>query len=351
VRDKILKIFDRHKTVGALFTNAKEIFYLTGAEFGGFWLLVLKDKIYVIYQEMIENQIKEYFSEQDVRIIKTRQSFHNSLVEIVKQNKIGALLVDPKYTNALDFISINKVLNSEGIRVIEKISVLDNMRLVKSTNEIKNLKKACQIASEICDTVKRELKPGISEIDIYYRILELFAKNQVKESFSPIIASGANSANPHHVSSKRKIAENDIVVIDMGCLYNNYCSDLTRTYFLGKAESGICKKVWNTVKNSQNAVLKEIKAGLPISWADKTARSIIETEGYKENFTHASGHGIGIEIHEMPLLSSNAKGVFLTHMAVTVEPGIYIRGEFGVRIEDTILIKENGCEILTSAEY
>ncbi|MDR1784463.1 MAG: M24 family metallopeptidase [Endomicrobium sp.] len=355
MRDKISKILNNYQTCGILFTNKKEIFYVTGAEFDGFWLLLLKSKIYIVCQRMIKSQVKEYFSKQDIYqdiYIKYKDSsFYKIVTEILKQNKISTLLIDPKYMNAVDFILINKNLNHEKISVVKKIDILNNIRLVKNINEIKNLKKACQIASQICNTIKYELKPGLSELDIHYKILELFARNRVIESFSPIVASGINSANPHHKSSNRKIAENDIVVIDIGCIYNNYCSDLTRTYFLGKPHNNSHKKVWSIVKNSQNAVLKKIKSGLPISWADKTARNIIEAAGYKENFIHSTGHGIGIEIHETPSLTSNTKGVFLTHMTVTVEPGIYIEREFGVRIEDTILIKKNDCEVLTSAEY
>lgn len=351
MKDKILKILDKYQTDSILFTNNKEIFYITGAEFDGFWLLFLKNKTYLICQKMIENQAKEYFNKQNLYIECTDLSFYKTVAEILKQNKIKALLIDPKYINAENFILINESLNHEKIDIIKKIGILDDVRLVKNTNEIKNLKKACQITSEICNTIKYELKPGLSELDIHYRILELFAKNRVLESFSPIVASGMNSANPHHKSSNRKIAENDIIVIDMGCTYNNYCSDLTRTYFLGKPNNSNYKKVWDIVKNSQNGVLKEIKSGLEISWADKIARNIIETAGYKENFIHSTGHGIGIEIHEIPSLTLNTKGVFLTNMVVTVEPGIYIEREFGIRIEDTILIKENGCEVLTSAEY
>ncbi|GMO67763.1 MAG: aminopeptidase P family protein [Endomicrobiia bacterium] len=351
MKDKVSEILDKYQTDSILFTNNKEIFYITGAEFDGFWLLFLKNKTYLICQKMIENQVKEYFSKQDIYIKCTDLSFHKTVAEILKQNKINTLLIDLKYMNAANFILINESLNYKKIDVIKKIGILDDIRLVKNINEIKNLKKACQIASEICNTIKYELKPGLSELDIHYRILELFAKNRVLESFSPIVASGVNSANPHHKSSNRKIAKNDIIVIDMGCICNNYCSDLTRTYFLGKPDNSNYKKVWNIVKNSQNVVLKKIKSGLAISWADKTARNIIEAAGYKENFIHTTGHGIGIEIHETPSLALNTKGVFLTDMAVTVEPGIYIEREFGIRIEDTILIKENGCEVLTSAEY
>ncbi|GMO55128.1 MAG: Xaa-Pro peptidase family protein [Candidatus Endomicrobiellum trichonymphae] len=350
MKEKILKkILGKYQTESILFTNVKETSYLTGAEFDGFWLLNAKDNTHIICSKMIENQIMEYFGKQNIRM-HTESPLYKTVVKILKQDKINSLLINPKYMNAADFILINENLSHEKINLIKKTGVLDSLRITKGTVEVENLKKACQIVSEVCNTVKEELKPGLSEIDIHYRVIELFAKNRVTESFIPIIASGANSANPHHRSSNRKIIENDIVMMDIGCMYNGYCSDLTRTYFLDKINDKQ-KKIWNIVKSSQNAVLKEIKAGLPLSWADKTARNIIEAAGYKDKFIHTTGHGVGIEIHEMPLLAPNAEGVFLTHMAVTVEPGIYIEGEFGVRIEDTILIKENGCEMLTSAVY
>jgi len=349
MKDKISKIFNKHQIDCVLFTNTKEIFYLTDAEFDGFWLLIVKDKIYAICSKMTKSQIKEHFTGQDIYIW-VGVHFHKTVLEILKKNKTNALLIDSRYMNATDFILISETLCQEKINIIKKVGILDTLRLVKTASEIENLRKACQIASKICDIIKNELKFRASELDIHYRILELFAKNRVTESFNPIVASGTNSANPHHRSSNRKIAENDIVLIDMGCTYNGYCSDLTRTYFLGNI-SDKYKRVWNVVKSSQNAVLKEIKAGVPINWADKTARNVIETAGHKENFIHSTGHGIGIEIHEIPSLASNAEGIFLMHMAVTVEPGIYIEREFGVRIEDTILIKENGCEVLTSAAY
>jgi Xaa-Pro aminopeptidase len=245
---------------------------------------------------------------------------------------------------------MSKNLSLKKINIIKKIGILDNMRLVKNLDEIKNLRKACQIASKVCNVVKKELKPGLTELDIHYRVLELFAKNQVTESFTPIIASGKNSSHPHHRSSIREITENDIVMIDIGCIYNGYCSDLTRTYFLGKID-GEYTKVWNIIRNTQIAIFKKIKSELPVSCIDKTTRDIIEMAGYKDKFIHDVGHGVGIEIHEKPFLTLNANGILFTHMIVAIEPGIYIENKFGVRIEDTILIKKNNCEILTLAEY
>jgi Xaa-Pro aminopeptidase len=349
MREKILKILDKYQTDSILFTGVKETSYLTGAEFDGFWLLSTKDRTHILCSKMTENQIREYFGGQDIHI-HTELPLHKTVAKILKQDKINALLINPKYMNAANFISINEILSHEKINLIKKTDILDSLKIIKNPVEIKNLKKACQIVSEVCNTVKGELKPGLSEIDIHYRVIELFVKNRVTESFTPIIASGTNSANPHHRSSNRKLIENDMVMIDIGCIYDGYCSDLTRTYFLDRI-NGKQKRIWDIVKGSQNAVLKEIKAGLSVSWADKTVRDIIEATGYGDNFIHITGHGVGTEIHEMPSLAPNAEGVFLAHMTVAVEPGIYIKGEFGVRIEDTILIKENGCEVLTSAVY
>jgi Xaa-Pro aminopeptidase len=354
MKRKILKIFKKYQIESVLFTNVKEIFYLTEAKFNGFWILIIRNKAYIIHQKMIENQIKKYFSGKANKItytlVTTKLPLYKTIPKILKRNKINNLLVDLKYTNALDLALISESLGKEKIDVTKKIGVLDNVRLVKTTFEIKNIKMACKIASEACNVIKNELRAGLTEIDIHYRVLELFAKKHVSKSFSPIVASGTNSANPHHISSKKKISENDIVIIDIGCLYNGYCSDLTRTYFLGRI-SADRRRVWDIVKIAQDTILKKIKPGVPISYSDKVVRSVIATSGYKRNFIHNTGHGVGIEIHEMPLLSSDAAGVFLANSTVTIEPGVYIKGKFGVRIEDTILLTKNGCVVLTSANY
>lgn len=298
---------------------------------------------------MIENQVREYFSGKEVHIY-IGVPFTQTIAKILQENGESSILIDSKYVSAFDYLTLNSKLSQQKIVLEAKAGLCDELRVIKSEQEITDLREACRIVSAVCETVKKELKPGLSEIDLHYRIIELFAENKVKESFTPIVAAGKNSANPHHASSDYKIKEDDTVMMDIGCIYKGYCSDLTRTYYLGKI-NGKFRKIWDIVKESQSAVLKDIKAGLPVSWADKTARTVIDAAGYKNNFIHTTGHGVGIEIHEMPSLSSNAEGVFLRGMAVTVEPGVYINNEFGVRIEDTIIITDTGCEILTSAAY
>ncbi|MDR1941561.1 MAG: M24 family metallopeptidase [Endomicrobium sp.] len=349
MKNKINELAQKNSADNILFTGKAETFYLSAAEFDGFWILALKDEIYALCSKMTQNQVKEFFSGQDVKIY-AGDSLSKSVVEILKEKRVCVLTVDSKYMSASDFLLIKSRLEAENISLFVKHAITDAIRIVKSAAEIEKLKKACSIVSEVCDQIREEVKPGLCELDIHYRILELFAKNKVKESFTPIVAAGKNSANPHHASSNYKISQNDIIMTDIGCIYEGYCSDLTRTYFLGNI-NGVQKTVWDTVKNAQSAAINEIKAGRPICQADAAARKIIEAAGYKDNFIHTTGHGVGIEIHEMPSLAANAEGVFLTHMAVTVEPGIYIEGKFGVRIEDTVCVTQSGCEILTSAKY
>ena len=349
--EKIKKIQEKYQSENLLFTDRKETFYLCNADFDGFWLAVRKDEIFAVCSKMVENQVSEFFEKAALPVkVVAKTPLSDSVAEIFGEKGEKTLLTDANLVSAANFIVLQQKLAGKQVKLTAKTGILDSLRLVKTQKEIENIRISCKIISKICDTVKKELKPGISELGIHFRIMELLAQNKVKESFTPIVAAGANSANPHHASSNYKLRENDAVMIDLGCFYNGYASDLTRTFYLGKI-SGKFKTIWDIVKDSQSAVLKEIKAGLPLSWADKTARQVLEKAGYVDKFLHTTGHGLGIEIHEMPSLGANAEGFFLTNMAVTVEPGVYLNGEFGVRIEDTIIITEKGCEVLTSAEY
>ncbi|MCL2485077.1 MAG: aminopeptidase P family protein [Endomicrobia bacterium] len=349
MKEKIAKLYEKYKTDAFVFANKTETFYLSGAQFDGFWILAVKDEIFVLCSKMIENQVKEYFGKKGIHIY-IGMPFEKSVYKILKDKNIKNVTADASYMTAEDFFDLSDNLKKLNIKLFRKNGILNDLRIVKTDQEAEYIKESCRIVSKICNIIKKELKPGITEIDVHYRIMELFALNNVKESFTPIVASGSNSANPHHASSNRKIAKNDIVMIDLGCVYKGYCSDLTRTYYLGKINHKFAE-IFEIVKKSQDSVIKNIKAGLPFSWADKTARNIISSYGYKDKFIHTTGHGIGIEIHEIPSLSSNAEGVFLQNTAITVEPGIYLEGKFGVRIEDTVIVTENGCEVLTSASY
>ena len=246
------------------------------------------------------------------------------------------LLTDKLKKNKVSVFADNKT-------VLEK-------RKIKSKEEIKNIKKACDIVSEVFETVKKKVVSGMTELDIHFKIEEEFAKKHVIQSFKTIVASGPNSANPHHVSGNRKIQKNDIVLIDMGCVYNGYCSDLTRTFFVGREDKNK-RKVWDIVKKAHDNALENVKQDMKASDIDLFARDTIKQTGYDKNFIHTTGHGVGLDIHEAPVIGSKSKDILKEGMIITIEPGIYLDKKFGVRIEDTVLVTKNGYKVLTSAKY
>ena len=191
------------------------------------------------------------------------------------------------------------------------------------------------------------LKNRISENEIAFKIEEYFARNGTRPAFLPIVASGPNSAWPHHVSSSRSVRADDVVLIDLGCTYNGYCSDLTRTFFLGKINK-LRQKVKGLVKKAHDTALQDIRPGKAAREIDRASRDVISKGGYGDFFIHTTGHGLGVTVHEPPRISSLNQSKLKAGMVITVEPGIYLPGEFGVRIEDTVLITNKGREVLTS---
>ena len=165
-------------------------------------------------------------------------------------------------------------------------------------------------------------------------------------SFDTIVASGYRGALPHGVASDKVIEQGDMITLDFGAYYRGYCSDITRTFAIGEPDPKM-RDIYNIVLNSQIKAINEIKAGMTVAEADALSRDYIESHGYGDAFGHSLGHGIGFDIHEGPLLSKNAIGIIQVNNCVTIEPGIYVDGLGGVRIEDDILITENGCEVFT----
>lgn len=337
------------KNISLLLTNNKNIFYLTGATFDGFWLLIHKNKFIVITSQMIFGQVKQHFKNKaNIFVIKT--SFSDELIEICKKYKIKNLSIDATDLDYSLFQILNTKLQKNKIAVRADTDTFSKRRIIKNKQEIKNIQKACIIVSEVFETVKKSIVPGMTELDIHFKIEEEFAKRHVVQSFKTIVASGPNSANPHHISGNRKIQQNDIVLIDMGCIYKGYCSDLTRTFFIGK-QNNQQTKIWNIVKLAHDKALTNVKQNIKASDIDLFAREEIKKEGYGKNFIHTTGHGVGLNIHEAPSVSSKSKDILKESMVITIEPGIYLDKKFGVRIEDTVLVTKKGYKVLTTAKY
>ena len=250
--------------------------------------------------------------------------------------------------NNLTYKQFKNLKKKLKIKLIPTKTIIENLRIIKDKNEIKNIKKAVSLTKKAFKFIKKQLKSGKIEKQIAWQMEKFFKENGTDQlAFPIIVASGFNSAVPHHQASNRKLKKNDIVLIDAGCKINGYCSNMTRTFFIGKPRPE-WKKVYEIVKSSQQKTLQKVqpltrnpKGGLnPISanQLDKIARSHIKSCGYGKYFIHGLGHGIGLDIHEKPYISPKSKQTLRSCMAFTIEPGIYIPGKFGVRIEDVVIL-------------
>ena len=226
---------------------------------------------------------------------------------------------------------------------------IDHLRMIKDEEEIRNIKKATNIASKCYNHILDFVKPGMKEITVSNEMIRYMKEEGAsKEAFDFIVASGKRGAMPHGTASNKTIKEGEFVTLDYGCVYNGYCSDITRSFMVGEASKEM-KKIYNIVKKAQMLAVKAVKAGVRASDIDKVARDYITSKGYGKYFSHSTGHGVGIEVHDPIAISKNSDLVLEENMVITIEPGIYIPSLGGIRIEDDVLVNKDGCEILTKA--
>ncbi len=228
-----------------------------------------------------------------------------------------------------------------AVSFVDGSSLMEEIRQIKDPEEAALLKKSSEIADEVAREIMTYIKPGLTEGDIARRIKALFLEKGAEDiAFEPIVASGPNSSMPHYNGYSRRIQQQDIIVLDFGGRYQGYCSDMSRTVFIGEPTDKQ-RSVYEIVLRANLAAEELVKEGIKASEVDKRARDIIKEAGYGEHFLNRTGHGIGTAIHEAPYIKENNDTLLQEGMAFSVEPGIYIAGEFGIRIEDIVLV-ENG---------
>lgn len=236
-----------------------------------------------------------------------------------------------------------------GALLVSTKAAVDFLSIIKDKGEIELIQKAVDIADIAFDRILGYVKPGLRELEVCAELeYQMKMLGADKPAFDTIVASGYRSAYPHGVASKKKIAPGDFVTFDFGASYNGYVSDITRTIIMGKATSRQ-KKIYNLVLKAQLAAIKKIKPGADGKLIDAAARNIIDRAGFKKNFGHGTGHGIGIYVHVQPSLGPKSIDSMKTGMIVTVEPGIYIAGWGGVRIEDDVLVTNKGARVMNKA--
>ena len=318
--------------------------YLTGFPAGESWLLVLPKKSFYITDFRYIEEAKKGLP-KSVTVYRYEKSVFKSVFELARKYKVKNLGFDDRHVSLSFFKRLQKEC-PKGIKLIVKNGLVENLRQVKTKQEISYIRKALQIHDQAYQYLRPFIKPGTSEKELFAKLEGFVKAKGVGFSFTPIIASGPNSALPHAKVTDRRFQRNDVVLIDMGIDYKGYKSDLTRMVFLGKIPQ-LVRDVNAKVKSAQLKAIAKIRAGVKASDVDYEARNYLAKNHLAKYFGHSLGHGVGLEIHEDPRLSSANTDVLQENVVITVEPAVYIPNKFGIRIEDMVVVTKTGCEVLS----
>ncbi|MEG2708583.1 MAG: Xaa-Pro peptidase family protein [Vagococcus sp.] len=328
-----------------LITSPYNLRYLTGfTGTTGVALIGLEEAFFITdfrYTEQAAKQCVGY------EIVKNVGPILEVVADLVESKTIENLAFEESFVAFKQYVELETLLEVDLIPVS---GMIEELREIKDESEIAIVEKACEIADKAFSHILTYIKPGMTEIqvanelDFYMRSLGASGV-----SFETIVASGLRSAMPHGVASDKVIEQGDMITIDFGCYYNGYVSDMTRTISLGEPSDKL-REIYGIVKEAQQRVLDAAKPGMSGIELDAIARDYIASKGYGEAFGHSTGHGIGLEIHEGPNVSKLAEKAFVPGNIITNEPGIYLPGIGGVRIEDDMLVTENGIKRLTHSE-
>ena len=327
---------------GLIISNPVNIKYLTGIDAEGTLLLTRKDNIFITDGRYIEH-VHSILTLYDEIIV---YDIHDVSIDDYENffmfcENVGFEEYYVTYADYKELIRKYKINN-----LVETEHVIERQRMIKDKDEISNIEKACEITDNCFSYLLTYIKPGMTEKQIAEEIEEYYRERTDGLAFETIVASGENTSMPHAVPTDRKIQEQDIITIDMGCIVNGYCSDMTRTFFVGSVPEYV-KPVYDLVLKNEVQTIEEMKDGESTRLLTKMVENDFKLNGY--DLIHSLGHGVGMEIHEAPYINYRTDTQLKENMVVTDEPGIYITGKFGVRIEDTVQITKFGCISLTKS--
>ena len=325
-----------------LVTKDVNVSYLSGFAGDDAIIVVTPGRAFFITDSRYIEEAGDSIKGFEIRLAK--RSLYEGIKEIAdgcKLKRIGFESMDLPYEVANRLKSL--LARSELIPVKDLVEAL---RAVKDPEEIRLIRGSIALTKKVLVRIKPFIKPGITEESLARKIEIEFLSAGARPSFDIIVAAGANSSKPHAVPTSNKVSKDSIVMIDAGCVFNRYVSDMTRIFFTGKIAPRM-KKIYDTVRAAQAMAIEAIKPGVPMADIDTMARSYIKKSGFGKYFGHALGHGVGLEVHEKPAISALSEGILKPGMVFTVEPAIYIPKFGGVRIEDMVLVTDTGCEILS----
>ena len=336
------------KTAAAVH-DPSNMFYLTEGYTGEGMVYISLDKRVILtdfrYTEQAERQSPGF----EVVMTDKDHTQNDCLAELVRAGGITELMVETNWLSVDSYEDLRAALGEEvSCQPLNRIP--QKLRQIKTPSEVVTIRKACDITSEAFSAILPKIREGMTEkelqIELDFTMLQLGAEGN---AFNTIIASGENGSLCHAIPGNRKLKCGDMITMDFGAKVGGYCSDMTRTVALGKPSDEMVR-VYETVLRAQTLCEDALAAGKNCFEIDKLARDYIDARGYAGRFGHGLGHSVGIDIHEEPRLSTTCHDVLKAGVVITVEPGIYVPGLGGVRIEDTCLVRENGCVPLTTAD-
>lgn len=329
---------------GLLLVSRENKFYTAGLYSGSGYVLITRKGCYVIVDSRYYFQQKEQKGKAQILLADDKNSFYNHINAISDQDQIRRLGFEEDAVTFRQYENLKYSLKPGLIPVSP-----DVIRMIKDENEITCIMKACEIADEGYSYILGQIRSGMTEKQVENHLLSYMKEmGGQKEAFDIIIASGVNGAMPHAKAGGKVIESGDFVVMDFGVRFGEYCSDITRTVAV-EYINPLMGRIYDIVRRAQDAAIGVIRPGRTCREIDRAARAVIECEGFGKEFSHNLGHGLGIACHELPNFSKSDSTVLKPGMVMTVEPGIYVEGLGGVRIEDDILVTDEGCRLLTKS--
>ena len=344
--DKLRKILSKSE-IDTIFISSKDnIKYYSGFTGTLAFLLISETEAIIVTDSRYTIRAQEECPDYNIYKLKSGDNWIKNSTDQIKAKTIGF------EGNQLSVNMLNqlKERSENNLNWKDFSNEITNQRVIKSESEINLIEETISISDKAFNNVSKNIYAGITEKEIAWE-MEKEMRNLGADSisFDTIVASGLNGAKPHHSPTDKEVMNNEAITIDMGAKLNGYCSDLTRTIFIGTPDDKF-KKIYSIVLRSQLISLETAKEGMSGEEIDKISRDIISTEGYGENFGHSLGHGVGLEVHENPGVGPSSENKIEPGMIYTIEPGIYIEGWGGIRIEDMVLMTDNGNKLLSHAD-
>lgn len=317
-----------HSTAGAVYLSAKQAVFFTDFR----------------YAEAARAAISDF----EVREIKAGQSYSSLINGLIEEDGAKKVALEDKTLTYAEFMSWSTALHATAVRLEDGV---ESLRMMKEDSEVEKIVAAQRIAEQALEEVLNDIRIGVTEKEIAARLTYLMLHYGAENmSFDPIVVSGANSSKPHGVPTEKTIEAGDFVTMDFGCIYDGYCSDMTRTVFLGEPDSEM-RAAWDALREANESVEAMLRPGVTGKEAHERAEEVLAAAGFGGRMGHGLGHGVGIDIHEEPVLAPRNERPLAAGNVVTVEPGIYLPGKFGMRLEDFGVVTDDGFDVFTNSTH